>query len=233
MVTTKAKYPGNCPDCGNEINVGDLIDWNPKTRTAKHKQCKKIVAKPQGLEKRQMQKISLRELTKSVPRLGSKLHEFAYKAPSYEKPKPSESKSERWDEIEKLFDKGAALGKQGKYEEAEKCYDEVIKIDPKYAKAWFNKGVALFNQRKFEEAIECNDEVIKIDPKYASAWLNKGDTLSKQGKHEEAEKCLDEALKIDPKDVRAWTNKGYALGEQGKDEEAQKCFEKAKELEDL
>jgi len=126
LVTTKAKYPGNCPDCGNEINVGDLIDWNPKTRTAKHKQCKKIVAKPQGLEKRQMQKITLRELTKSVPRLGPKLHEFAYKAPSYEKPKPSESKSERWDEIEKLFDKGAALGKQGKYEEAEKCFDEVI-----------------------------------------------------------------------------------------------------------
>ena len=147
MVTTKAKYPGNCPDCGNEINVGDLIDWNPKTRIAKHKQCNKIVAKPQGLEKRQMQKIGgIRDLLALIPREREGLMAFTV-TPSYEKPKPSESKSERWDEIEKLFDKGIALGKQGKLEEAIKCFDEALKIEPEDVDAWHNKGIVLFNQR--------------------------------------------------------------------------------------
>ena len=32
---------------------------------------------------------------------------------------------------------------QGKYDEAIKAYDEAIRLDPNYAKAWNNKGNAL------------------------------------------------------------------------------------------
>ena len=36
-----------------------------------------------------------------------------------------------------------ALYNLGKYEEAIKCYDKAIEIDPNYADAWNNKGLAL------------------------------------------------------------------------------------------
>ena len=33
----------------------------------------------------------------------------------------------------------------GKYEEAIKCYDEAIKLNPKNVFVWYNKGVSLNN----------------------------------------------------------------------------------------
>jgi len=39
--------------------------------------------------------------------------------------------------------KGSALGRQGKYDEAIKCFDEAIRLDPNRASAWYNKGTAL------------------------------------------------------------------------------------------
>lgn len=39
--------------------------------------------------------------------------------------------------------KGYALYKEGNYEEAIKCYDKAIELDPNYSLAWGNKGEAL------------------------------------------------------------------------------------------
>ncbi|MFQ5862912.1 MAG: tetratricopeptide repeat protein, partial [Candidatus Brocadiales bacterium] len=38
------------------------------------------------------------------------------------------------------LNKGVALGQLGRDQEAIKCYDKALEIDPKYAKAWYNKG---------------------------------------------------------------------------------------------
>ena len=48
--------------------------------------------------------------------------------------------------------KGNALGKQGKYDEAIKAYDEAIRLDPKDADAWYNKGIDLKSLGRIEEA---------------------------------------------------------------------------------
>jgi Flp pilus assembly protein TadD len=48
--------------------------------------------------------------------------------------------------------KGIALASQGKYDEAVKAYDEAIRLDPNYAKAWYNKGVAIEALGKTTEA---------------------------------------------------------------------------------
>ena len=39
--------------------------------------------------------------------------------------------------------KGAALGKLGRHDEALKAFDEALEIDPKDAQTWYNKGAAL------------------------------------------------------------------------------------------
>ena len=51
--------------------------------------------------------------------------------------------------------KGLALYKLGRYEEAIECYDRALQIDPDNAVAWTGKGVALGMLRRYEEAMKC------------------------------------------------------------------------------
>ncbi|MFQ6062233.1 MAG: tetratricopeptide repeat protein, partial [Methanosarcinales archaeon] len=49
-------------------------------------------------------------------------------------------------------------------EEAIKCYDKVLEIDPESVHALYNKGNALYNIGNYEDAIECYDKALEIDP---------------------------------------------------------------------
>lgn len=128
------------------------------------------------------------------------------------------------------FNKGVALAKLGKYEEAIECYDKVIELNPNYAPAWYNKGVALAKLGRYEEAIECYKKAVELNPDYVDAWFNMGVAYAKLGKYEEAIKCYDKVLELNPKDYYAWNNKGVALAKLGKYEEAIECYKKAIEL---
>ena len=102
-----------------------------------------------------------------------------------------------------LINKGAALLKLYKYEESEynkkltlehfpdevryqyddylkdaiKCFNKLLKINPKNTLALNNKGIALAELNRFEEAIDYYDDVIRIDPKNELTWLKKGEAL--------------------------------------------------------
>ena len=53
--------------------------------------------------------------------------------------------------------KGDALYFLGKYDEAIKCYDKAIEIDPNDADVWNNKGLALNSLGNNDEAKKCYD----------------------------------------------------------------------------
>ncbi len=128
------------------------------------------------------------------------------------------------------YNKGLALAKLGKYEEAIECFDKAIELNPNFAPAWNNKGVALAKLGKYEEAIKCYDKALEIDPNYYYAWNNKGVALAKLGRYEEAIKCYEKAIQINPNYVDAWYNLGLALSKLGRYEEAIKCFDKVLKL---
>ena len=96
--------------------------------------------------------------------------------------------------VQELINKGTTLGKLGKHDEAIKCFDKAIKLNPNYEKAWNNKGVALDNLGKHDEAIKCYDKAIKLNPNDEDAWYNKGLALDKLGKDKEAIKSLIQAF---------------------------------------
>jgi tetratricopeptide (TPR) repeat protein len=122
------------------------------------------------------------------------------------------------------FNKGFALESMGRYEEAIKAYDEVIRRDPEYAPAWNNKGVSLNKQGKYDYAINRFDEAIRLDPNFADAWYNKGISLGQLGRYDEEIIACDKAIQLDPNLAEAWANKGYALGQLGRyDEEIIAC----------
>jgi tetratricopeptide (TPR) repeat protein len=87
----------------------------------------------------------------------------------------------------------------GHYNEAIACFNESLKINPKYEKTWYKKGVALNNLEKYDKAIECFDEAIKINPLNYRVWNYKGAALVELGHIYKGMKCYNKASKINKK----------------------------------
>jgi len=118
----------------------------------------------------------------------------------------------------------------GRFEEAIVCYNEAIKINPQYEKAYANKGYVLVCLGKLKEAINCCDAAIKINPTHDWPWYLKGETLAKLHKLKEAIACFQQVLKINPRYCEAWLNMGcIAFGFKAY-KEALVCTEKAIKL---
>ncbi len=68
--------------------------------------------------------------------------------------------------------KGLAHNGNWEYEEAIKCFNIALELDPNDIIACFNKAVALNDFGKYEEAIECYNDVLRIDPNFDAEELN-------------------------------------------------------------
>jgi curved DNA-binding protein CbpA len=102
-----------------------------------------------------------------------------------------------FDDVWGWRNKGGALYFLGKYNEAIKCYDKAIEIDPNNPVVWNNKGLALNSLGKYDEAITSYDKAIGIDPNDADAWNNKGLALNSLGNDDEAKKCYDKSKELE------------------------------------
>jgi len=100
-----------------------------------------------------------------------------------------------------LIQKGFALDRIGKPNEALACYGRALELDPGNFGIWCLKGFAFNNLKEFEKAVECYDEVLKSNPEDVFAWYQKGISLENLGRYGDAMKCYDIALEIDPTDI--------------------------------
>ena len=65
-------------------------------------------------------------------------------------------------DVEFLFIKGKICFEFEWAEEAIKCFDKVIELNPKNAGGWGNKGNALGHLGKHEESIKCYDKALEL-----------------------------------------------------------------------
>lgn len=128
------------------------------------------------------------------------------------------------------FDKGEALTKLKKFNDAISLYDKLISLDPTWANPWNSKGWALQNQGKSEEAISAFDKATKLNPTWAKPWNSKGWALYKTGKFEEALTSFDKAISLEPKWDKPWFNKGKVFYDLGKYSDAKQFLEHALSL---
>ena len=75
--------------------------------------------------------------------------------------------------IAALYNKGLALNRIKKYQDAVTCFNLLLEINPKDSQAYNNKGIAMAEMGDTQTANECYDKAISSDPKNSSAYFNK------------------------------------------------------------
>ncbi len=87
-------------------------------------------------------------------------------------------------------------GKQ-EYEEALKCFDKALQLDPTSPDLWFNRGNTYFWLFNNEKASGSYGEVLKLKPSHTKARFLKAYILNFLGKNSDAKACLEEVFIYD------------------------------------
>lgn len=94
------------------------------------------------------------------------------------------------------YEDGLSLLDSGFFDSALECFDQVLRAEPRHAKAWVLKATALVGMESCEEAIECFDRALEIDPLNVQAWRGKALSLTRLGREVEAAQCQAEGDRI-------------------------------------
>ena len=115
---------------------------------------------------------------------------------------------------------GLTAHRKGKYEEAIRHYNQVIRINPQAATTYTNRGAAKADLGRYAEAIADYDLALRMNPQDAGAYSNRGTAKGVLGRHEEAIADLNEALRINPNHAKDYYNRGFSKYFLGQHEEA-------------
>ena len=114
-----------------------------------------------------------------------------------------------------------------RHDEAIKCLDKVLAIDPESTDALGRKAVMLNALDRHDEAIECYDKMLAVDPDNAMVLHIKGITLSNLDRHDEAIECYDKMLAVNPDIADVLYDKGLSLNALERHDEALDCYTKS------
>ncbi len=93
---------------------------------------------------------------------------------------------------ETLKEKGNALFKQNKYQEAISFYERAIKINDSIEVLYSNKGTCEKCLKEYKLAIKDFNKAIKLNPRYAEAYFSRGLT---KGMNKQYNECLSDLEK--------------------------------------
>ena len=119
---------------------------------------------------------------------------------------------------------GAALGSQGRVDEAINRYRKAIEINPRDEMAYDNLGIAFQSLGRLDEAAGCYLEALRINPSDAKVHNNLGIVLKMQSNLDDAIVHFRHALRLRPDFADVHYNLGNALQAKGRLDEAVTCF---------
>jgi len=97
--------------------------------------------------------------------------------------------------------KGLEKEKAGKFKEAIKDFNNVLKINPKSAYGYYNRGINYGNSKQFDQALVDFNKVISLQPGFDLAYFAKAYTLIALKRPQDALATFKLFLKkSDPKD---------------------------------
>lgn len=109
------------------------------------------------------------------------------------------------------FQRGLALHRQGRLDEAEALYRRVLRVAPTHFDALHLLGVIAGQTDRFDEGLQLLSRALAQRPDSAPALTNLGNVLGNLNRHEEAVQNFDRALALRPDDAKALRNRGTSL----------------------
>ena len=100
-------------------------------------------------------------------------------------------------EIEELFYEGSDLHGEGRHDEAMKCFEKCLAIDPDYGDAILGMAMVHMSREQFDAAIELAKRLVELDPNDVLAYTNLSMFYQRAGRIEEAEEAGAKARMLD------------------------------------
>lgn len=125
---------------------------------------------------------------------------------------------------------GCAYGDLGLRDEAIRAFDDAIRLDAAYDRAYYDRDLQHQLKGDLKKALEDYDQSIAISPGGSEAYVNRGMLYFSAGDYDKAMSDYERAIRIDPRREQAYGNRGSLLARRGRMEEALADFERAVEL---
>jgi tetratricopeptide (TPR) repeat protein len=132
--------------------------------------------------------------------------------------------------INQIFDQAIKFHRDGKLDQAESLYREILKTKPEHLDTNNNLSIILEHYGKLEQAKEYLKKAIELKSDFFYAHCNLGNIFQKQEKFNEAEKSYRKAIELNPEYVEAYRGLGNSLFGLDRINEAEKSYRKAIEL---
>ena len=115
---------------------------------------------------------------------------------------------------------GLALHQQGRLDEAERVYLDILRRHPNQADAWYLLAAVASQTKRYDKAVELFERAVALKPDNAEAHFNMGNALAALRRPESALRCFDRAIALKPDHVGALLNRGATLAAMGRPEDA-------------
>jgi len=122
---------------------------------------------------------------------------------------------------------GIINGQLGSFDEAEKCFQKFVELQPRLAEGYFNLAKTQTTLQRLQQAEKNYQQAIKLKPSFAQAYNNLGTLQAGLNKAVEAEQNLRQALSIQPDTPNTYRNLGILMQHQGRIEEAEQAYHQA------
>jgi tetratricopeptide (TPR) repeat protein len=108
------------------------------------------------------------------------------------------------------INRGVALSRLKRYDEAIEDYNIGLGLDPKLAVGFYNRGLARISKDQLDTAINDFTAAITLNADYVDAFVNRGFAWDKLGQHDKAIADYNSALSIDPHHGPALNRRGVS-----------------------
>ena len=129
--------------------------------------------------------------------------------------------------IAHLYKNGLSLHQQGKYDEAQAVYEEILQIDTEHFDALQLLGALFVQTNQYSQALNYLECALQLRPEYVEALSNRGNALKALGRFEDALASYDRAIGINPDFAIAHYNRATLLQDSGLLVEALHSYDQA------
>ena len=119
------------------------------------------------------------------------------------------------------YQEGYSAYMKGQFTRAIASYDEAIRLDPNYARAYNNRGLAYQAKGDLNRAIADFSEAIRLTPTLSAAYLNRGAAYARKGDVDKALADCTEVIRLDPHSFQAYKLRAAAYQAKGEGSKAE------------